>query len=48
MSEVDWSRWLTEYDVAVASAKDSRKPILLQLHRDKCAQECCGSAIEPR
>ena len=37
MSEVDWSRWSTQYDAAVAAAKESHKPILLQFHRDKCA-----------
>ena len=37
MAEVDWSRWLTQYDAAVAAAKETHKPILLQFHRDKCA-----------
>ena len=29
--------WFTEYDAAVAAAKETHKPILLQFHRDKCA-----------
>ncbi len=37
MPEVDWSRWHTAYDAAVAAARETHKPILLQFHRDKCA-----------
>lgn len=37
MPEVDWSLWFTDYDAAVAAAKETHKPILLQFHRDKCA-----------
>ena len=29
--------WFTEYDAAMAAAKETHKPILLQFHRDKCA-----------
>jgi thioredoxin-related protein len=37
MPEIDGSRWFSEYDEALAAAKEARKPILLQFHRDKCA-----------
>lgn len=37
MPEADSGHWFTDFDAAVAAAKETHKPILLQFHREKCA-----------